>query len=600
MGFIPEEIIAQVLERSGIVETISGYIPLKRAGRNFKANCPFHNERTPSFVVNSDKQIFHCFGCGVGGNVITFVMQQERLEFPEAVRLLAQKAGIAIPVSDASGSKSTNIKQSIYAVNDASANFYHQILISDKDPAARQAREYLRNRGITLEMVQKFRIGFALDQWESLISFLRKEEVSLKIMEQAGLIVVKENRDGFYDRFRNRIMFPIFNVQNQCFGFGARTMKDGLAKYINSPETPVYTKGNHLYGFHLSKDAVVRLDSVIVVEGYLDFIMPFQAGVENIVASLGTALTVEQIRLLRRYTKNVIMLFDSDQAGQSATVRSLDLLLEEGMNVKVATLTSGDDPDSFVRKFGAEAFQEKIRQAQSFFDFKLNQLILKHDAKTIEGRAQISMEVLPMINKFHNAVIKFGYLRQLADRLLLPEQVLAVELQKISSGVQKNNPPQSTVDVVMAQPPQSLTAVLNGGVRAAEYHILRLVLDAVDLIPATKDEVDLNDFQDEHIRIIMQKIFELFDKGVEVNFQNLTSCFKDPRILQNISQLMVLDDFPIADKIKMHRDCINRLKLERIKSQRKGLVDQIRHAEISGDHNRVDELKEKFNQLIKG
>ena len=599
MGFIAEEIIAQVLERSGIVETISGYIPLKRAGRNFKANCPFHNERTPSFVVNPDKQIFHCFGCGVGGNVISFVMQQERLEFPEAVRLLAQKAGIAIPVSDAAGLKSTNVKQSIYAVNDLSVAFYHQILIFDKDPSVAQAREYLKNRGITLEMVKKFKIGFALDQWESLISFLKKKDLSLKMMEQSGLVVVKENRDGFYDRFRNRIMFPIFNAQNQCLAFGARTMKDGLAKYINSPETPVYTKGNHLYGCYMSKDAVSRLDSVIVVEGYLDFIMPFQAGVENIVASLGTALTVEQIRLIRRYTKNIVMLFDADQAGQSAIVRSLDLLIEEGMNVKVATLTSGDDPDSFIRRFGVEAFQEKIYQAQSFFDFKLNQLMLKYDAKTVEGRAQISTEMLPMINKFRNEVIKFGYLKQLADKLFTPEQVLALELQKIPSGAQKT-PMRDGQAPITNQQPQSLMAVFNGGIRAAEYHVLRLVLDDVDLIPATKDEVDLNDFQDEDIRIIMQKIFELFDKGLDVNFQNLTNCFKDPRILQNISQLMVLDDFPVADKIKMHRDCINRLKLERRKLQRKGLVDQIRYAEISGNHNRVDELKEKFNQLIKG
>ena len=597
MGFIPEEIISQVLDRSGIVEIIADYVPLKKAGRNFKANCPFHNERTPSFVVNPDKQIFHCFGCGVGGNVISFIMQQERLEFPDAVRLLAQKAGIAVPEIDGKDSKSTNVKQAIYAVNDLTANFYHQILISDKDSAAQQAREYLKKRGLTLEIVKKFKIGFALDQWDSLISYLRKKDVSLKMMEQAGLIVAKENREGFYDRFRNRIMFPIWNTQNQCLAFGARSMQDGGgAKYINSPETPAYIKGHHLYGFHMSKEIVQRLDWIVVVEGYMDFIMPFQAGVENIGASLGTALTVEQIRLLRRYTKNIVMLFDSDQAGQSAMVRSIDLLLEEGMNVKIATLNNQDDPDSFIRKYGVEAFQEKIRQAQSFFDFKFHQLTLKHDPKTVEGRTQISTEMMPMINKFSNEVMKFGYLRQLADRISVPEQVLAVELQKVSGIARKKNTPHLGSDSSSPQYPPSS----KDGVRVVEIQLLRLILDNLELVPHTRNEVDLNDFRDDHIRNIMGKIFELSDKGTEVSFQNLINCFKDPLILQKISQLMVSDEFPSADKIKMHKDCINRLKLERVKSQRKGLVDQIRRAEISGDLHRVDELKEKFNQLIKG
>lgn len=604
MGFIPEDIIAQVLDRSDIVEIISAYVPLKRSGRNFKANCPFHNEKTPSFVVNPDKRIFHCFGCGVGGNAVTFVMNQEHMEFPEAVRFLAQKAGIAIPSSDDNPSRGSQVRQNIFEMNDVTAEFFHHILVTDRSASVQAAREYLKNRGVSLEMVKKFKIGFALDQWDSLMVFLRKKDFSLHMMEKAGLIIAKESRDGFYDRFRNRIMFPIFDVRNQCLGFGARALKDGVAKYINSPETPVYTKGQHLYGFHLAKEAVGRRDGVVVVEGYMDFILPFQAGVDNLVSSLGTALTVEQVRLLRRYTRNVTMLFDADQAGESAMVRSLDVLIEEGMNVKMASLKAGEDPDSFVRKWGAEAFQERIHQAKSFFDFKLDHLISQHDGKTIEGRARVSTEMLSMVDKFDNEVIRFGYVRRLSDVLSIPEQTLLLEMQKISqlsqksSGINNRISENHSSPTTTGQTSGAPMGWMRGGARIVEYSLLKLVLEEEELIPLTQ-EVSLNDFQDEDIRVIMGKIFDLMHQGKEVNVPNLMNCFQDREILQKISQLMASDHFPIADKIKMFRDCIKRLKTDRVKLKRQNLSQQIRLAEVSGDDHRVDELKEQFNQLIK-
>ena len=604
MSFIPEDIIAQVLDRSDIVEVISAYVPLKRAGRNFKANCPFHNEKTPSFVVNPDKRIFHCFGCGVGGNAMTFVMNQEHLEFPEAVRFLAQKVGIVIPSSDDHQSRGNQIRQNIFQMNDAAAEFFHQILIADRSASAQAAREYLKSRGVSLEMVKKFRIGFTLDQWDGLMNFLRKKDFSLNGMEKAGLIIAKENRDGFYDRFRNRIMFPIFDVRTQCLGFGARALQDGVAKYINSPQTPVYTKGQHLYGFQLAKEAVGRRDSVIVVEGYMDFIIPFQGGVDNLVASLGTALTVEQVRLLRRYTRNVIMLFDADPAGESAMIRSLDVLIEEGMNVKVASLKAGEDPDSFVRTFGAEAFQEKIRQARSFFDFKLEHLMSQQDCKTIEGRARVATEMLALVDKFDNEVLRFGYLRRLGDALSIPEQALALELQKISqlsrksSGINNRISEDQALPTTAGQTPDAQMGWMKWGSRTVEYSLLKLILEEEELVSLTQ-EVSLNDFQDENVRGIMEKIFYLRHQGKEANVSNLMNCFKDrAEILQKISQLMASDHFPSADKIKMFRDCIKRLKTDRVKLQRQNLSRQISHAEVSGDDYRVDQLKEQFNQLI--
>ena len=371
MGLIPNDVINQVIERSDIVEIIGNYTALKKAGRNFKALCPFHNEKSPSFVVNPDKQIFHCFGCGVGGNAVGFLMRQEHMEFPEAVRFLANKAGVVIPEDEsAAPSPSRQLREEILKINAVSAAFFHDILLTSREEDVKVARDYLKSRGVDLETVKKFQLGFAPNEWDALLKYLRSKGISEELIAKAGLIIAREGKSGFYDRFRHRIIFPIFDVQNRPVAFGARAMQDSDgAKYINSPETPVYTKGQHMFGLQLTKAAVGKLDRIIVVEGYMDMIMPYIHGVENIAASLGTALTVEQIRLLRRYTPNVVMLFDTDPAGQSAIVRSLDLLIDEGMNVRVATLAQDADPDSFIRQQGTEAFNARIESAQSRFDF---------------------------------------------------------------------------------------------------------------------------------------------------------------------------------------------------------------------------------------
>ena len=392
MGRIPEEIIAQVIDRCDIVETISSYIPLKRAGRSFKAVCPFHHEKTPSFIVNPDKQIFHCFGCGVGGNVVNFVMKQERMEFPEAIRFLAQKVNVTIPGDETpQAHHANNIRQAILRVNALAAAFFHKTLLSDKSPEAKNAREYLKDRGIDLNAVRVFQLGFAPRQWDALLIYLKQEGISLGLMEKAGLIIPRESGQGYYDRFRNRVVFPIFDTRAHCRAFGARALDNAEgAKYLNSPETIIYTKGHHLYGFHLAKQAIAEEDCVVIVEGYVDCLIPYQAGVRNIVASLGTALTVDQIRLLRRYTPRVVMLFDMDPAGEAAMMRSLDTLIEEGMEVRVATLAPGEDPDSFVRRQGVDDFRNRIAAAQTVFDYKLDVLTRRHGIQTPDGKAQIA------------------------------------------------------------------------------------------------------------------------------------------------------------------------------------------------------------------
>lgn len=590
MGRIPEEIVQQIIDASDIVDLVSSYVPLNKAGRNFKALSPFTHEKTASFIVSPDKQIFKCFSSGKGGNVVTFVMEMEKLEFPDAIRFLGNRVGIVIPEIDDTDGKKSNIRQQLYQVNQLAADFYHHQLISGKDKATQAARDYLKNRGVEVVHVQQFKLGFALDQWDSLINYLSSQKIPLSLMEKAGLIIPRDNKQGYYDRFRQRIIFPIFDTQSHCRAFGARAMDNSDAKYINSPETPVYTKGHHLYGFHLTKHEVSKIDHVIIVEGYLDCIVPYHSGINNIVASLGTALTVEQIRLLRRYTKNIIMLFDSDKAGQAAIIRSLDTLVEEGMSVKVASLEEGEDPDSFVRKYGPKSLQDKVIDSQTLFDYKLSYLMKRYDSSTLEGKAKISSEILPTIDKFENAILRSGYIERLSRVLSIPQAAVLAELKKV--GQVSSEKKYSTMTEVEQTKVKKV-------VRAAEENILKLLLEDEKFIQPTKNSLELSDIQDEDIRTIISRIFELSENCEQVNVSQIINSFKDQAIQQLIAGYVAQSDEIPGDREKMHREIMGRIKQDRLKIKRTALMQQIQKAEHSGDNNKLDQLKKEFNDLIK-
>ena len=479
-GLIPQEIIDKVLDANDIVEIISGYIPLKRAGRNFKALCPFHHEKTSSFVVSPDRQIYHCFGCGVGGNVVNFLMRYERMEFPEALETLANKVGITIP-KDISKDASQGISQKLFAINELACNFYNNILVNSRD--ASSVRSYLEKRGIEPDTAKKFRLGYAPDKWDELIKYLRQKNISLSLIEKSGLISARDSGTGFYDRFRDRVIFPIFDIKSRVIGFGARATKEILPKYINSPETPIYSKGKNLFGFNFTKDVIRNKDSVVIVEGYMDFIVPFQEGLDNIVASSGTALTVEQIRILKRYTHNAIVVFDADQAGELAALRSLDLFLSSEMNVKVVSLPKGSDPDSFVRESGFDELKEKIDNALNLFDFKLNLLKTKYDINKSEDKAKIAKEMLQTIKKVKNEVLKSSYLKRLAEILSVREEALFIELDKVKDD-------SFVLDYNRFSTKQSLN------VKAVEKMIVKLLLEEEELVKQTKERLEVADFQD--------------------------------------------------------------------------------------------------------
>ena len=356
---IPNEIIDRVLDKVDIVEIISAVLPLKKTGQNFKACCPFHEEKTPSFVVSAPKQIYHCFGCGAGGNAIGFLMKYEKMEFPEAIKVLSEKAGVQLPRSAEYSGPKNSLYEKLHQANETACSYYEKNLRSEQ---GKEAFAYLIGRGLTEKTIKEFRLGFSTDSWQGLVDHCKTGSIDTATLLKAGLVLQKTQTSNFYDRFRNRIMFPIFDQRGKIIGFGGRSLDSSLPKYMNSPETPVYTKGRNLYGLNFSKEQMRRQSYVIIVEGYFDLILPYQNQLKNVVATLGTALTPEQISAIKRFTKNVIMIYDADKAGEAATLRGLDLLISEDMNVRIALLPKGLDPDSFVRKEGREKGLRILRE----------------------------------------------------------------------------------------------------------------------------------------------------------------------------------------------------------------------------------------------
>lgn len=577
-GRIPDNILDDILGRIDIAELISGYIPLKRSGRNFKANCPFHHEKTPSFMVSPDRQIYHCFGCGESGNAFKFLMRHERLEFLEAVEALAKRAGVNIPDAQRASPKDISLTSALYKLNELAANFYSHNLTT-------LAKAYLLKRGLTEETIALFKIGYAPDTWDALLNHLRQKGVGISLLEKAGLIIAKD-QGGYYDRFRNRIILPICDIKSRPIGFGARVMDDTLPKYINSPETPIYTKGKNLYGFNLARDSIRENDYVIIVEGYLDFLVPFQHGVNNIVASLGTALTIDQARLLKRFTNNVVMVYDGDAAGEMAALRSLDIFIEEEMSVKVVSLPKGFDPDSFVRKYGIGAFKEKIELSDSLFEYKLGILLSKHNASSIECKAKISGEMLQTLSKIKNAVLKSEYIKRLAQALDIREDALLYELKNLKTAV-----PQGVSGQITRNTPLQINP--------AEKLLIKLMLEETELIKQIKKRLSPEDFQDERISKIVALMFNLMEEGKHIEPHFLINCMQDELTSQVICESIFLPDNLEAQKERIVEDCIKRVKKDRLRVKKDILHNQIKAAQGQGDEESLNRLLEEFHSLLK-
>jgi DNA primase len=427
---IPEHIIEQVRVSSDIVDVIGEAVRLKKAGRNFLGLCPFHGEKTPSFNVQQERGIYKCFGCGKGGNVFTFMMEYYSLSFVEAVRTLAQKAGIAIAEEEHDDGKSSQYDAAYNALLSAARYYYSKL----QKPEGKIAVDYFKKRGFSPELVKEFALGFSPDAWEETSAELKKQGFSQQALEDAGLIIKREDGSG-YDRFRGRLMFPIHDQIGRIIGFGARRMNEDpkQPKYINSPQSLVYDKSRVLYGLYHGKQELRAQNSAILVEGYADVLTLHQAGFKNAVASSGTALTKEQLQLLHRYAKNLYIVYDADAAGINAAFRGLELALEEGFEIKIVQLPKGDDPDSFVKNHGADAFKIKLRDAVSFLDFQAETFKNRGELETPAAMAESVRSLVRTISKVHDPLQRDFMIRSLAGKFGLNESLLYDELKKILS-----------------------------------------------------------------------------------------------------------------------------------------------------------------------
>ncbi len=542
-GSFSQDFIESVRSAGDIVRLVSDYVPLKAAGSRMKGLCPFHDEKTPSFSVDPGRQLFYCFGCQAGGDTFKFVQLYEKLSFPEAVEALARRWGVPIPTQGRRADEGP--RDRLLRLNDTARGWFRRNL---EDGAAGQGcRRYLERRGIALETAARLGLGYALDGWEALRGHLASQRFHVDEAVAGGLVLPRKSGGGHYDRFRNRLIFPIRDVGGRTLAFGGRALGDEEPKYINSPETPAYTKGDHLYGLDLAKEAIRRLGFAIVVEGYLDLAAVVQAGSDNVVASLGTSFTAAQARLLARYCDRVAFSYDGDTAGATATARSLDLLLARGFAVRVVELPAGQDPDDFIRERGAEAYRALVADAPDYIEFIIRRETRKVDPARIEGQVAAVNAVLPHLAKLTSAVERAAWAARLADALSIEDALI---LQELRAAV-KLTRPRIRQRVAAGQP-----------LVWAEARLVALLLQsAQERRRWVEGELDLAELAGCGVRSIVGAIIELARQGASVDCPALLEALEDEADRSLLMRIAFRDDGtgqPTVD------DCLAAFRRERL------------------------------------
>ena len=593
--FIPEDKILEIKNAADIVDMVSEVVHLKKAGKNFVGLCPFHTEKTPSFTVSAEKQIFYCFGCGAGGNIFSFLMKNEGLAFPEAARSLARRYGIDIPSHSLTPEQKKRMseRESLLEINRQAMDFFSQAL--RRDTSGQVAMAYLKKRDLSSDIINRFNIGYAPRGWDHLLNFFSKKGVPLARVEKSGLILPKKDGRGYYDRFRDRIVFPIIDVNQTVIGFGGRVMDDSLPKYLNSPETPVYNKSRSLYGLHLSKDKCRKAQSVYIVEGYLDLLTLHQHGIENAVATLGTALTADHVRMLSRYVPRMILVYDSDEAGIRSALRCIDIFWkehvdfsrgdvfrEEKADTHILVLPDGHDPDSYLREEGTEPFEKAAGHAPSIISFLIEQSIGMHGLST-EGKIRVVTDLKRPLAAINDNVARSLYIKQLAERIGLEENIILEKVREGSSEKEKK----ATIR-------QKDNADKNGS--RLEQQIIAMMLQFPAILPEIKKYNVIEFIKNHHLQSIGKTILEHQISSVE-QISELLSLIDNPEQQRLISALAMVEES--WDESGCMKLIIQFVKKDQRRRDRQ-ILDQIKVAEKENDQETLNRLlKEKQKQAVR-
>ncbi len=579
---IPDDKIAEVRERAGIVEVVSDYISLKKSGANYLGLCPFHGEKTPSFNVNPARGIFHCFGCGVGGNAVTFVMKMEGISFPEAVKLLAKRVGVVIEdrLPTPAEKRRLDEKEQQLAIVAMAAEYYTGLL--QRGESGEPGRRYLAGRGVEADIIAPYRLGYASEQWDGLARHLRQRGGSLEQAERLGLIKPKSS-GGYFDLFRNRLIFTIANVHGQPIAFGGRVLDDSLPKYINSPESPVYNKSETLFGIDLARQAMREQKSALIVEGYFDHLALYRAGFRNVVATCGTALTAGHLQVIRRYAERIYLLFDADSAGRKATFRGMELVLEAQLPCFVVEMPAGEDPDSFLAGHSADEFRAILAKARPALDFYLRDLLSGNETGTVAGKKAVIDQFSQMVKKLADSRERNLYLHEL-------ERILDMDPGSLTGGERRQtSPAAASAERRVADPALSLLALL------ARY----------PEIAAEFRSAGVEALLPQDLRPLAAKLLECLERGAGVDFSSLLAPLAETELGRRLAGLF-MDDAHLSDMdpyraLQDYRRALEKQSLQQMdaKSLRRELQcldsDSPRYMEIMAALN---DLRNKKSQLL--
>lgn len=581
-----DELIDEIKNKNDIVDVISQYVVLKRSGRNFFGLCPFHKEKSPSFSVSPDKQIFHCFGCGVGGNVIHFVSKIENLSFRETIEMLAEKSGVELPTVEGEvDTKLLQLKSKVYEINQLTAQFYHENLYK---PSAKPAQEYVKKRKLDNNTLKNFLIGYSGNFNELYLMLKQKGFTEEEILASS---LVNKTQDGkFIDRFRGRLMFPIQDTRNRVIAFGGRVLDDSKPKYINSPENIVYSKGRHLFGLNVAKKG--DLKKIIIVEGYMDAISLHQRGITNAVASLGTALTEAQGRLLRKSSEQVIIGYDSDGAGQAATMRGLEILQSMGCDLRILQIEGAKDPDEFVVKYGPERFQKQVEKAISLVEYKVKVLKNTLNIEHPNDKIKFLKEIAKVLSKIDNEIEREVYAEKIASEYQISKEAIYAEINKLEYS-------QSTGKKILEKVKPKLEAKEqvtsdNQNDKREKLLIYLLINYPEESYQKIKQEVNIDDIKNERNKSIIKKLYEELEKG-NSNTSHVLDWFEDEQTINEISWILAYD-FEITEVNKCIEDILKLYSKEKVISQRNEIIKQLERTDLSQEEK--NELETRLNNII--